>query len=63
MKQSENADPNIIALKILIKLFEIPLISQMIVENTQLREQVENWKKSYARKLGKNIYSGKFHSF
>lgn len=55
MKQSglaENADINIIALKILIKLFEIPSISQIIVENTQLHEQVENWKKSYACKLG-----------
>ncbi|CAG8584249.1 6325_t:CDS:10 [Rhizophagus irregularis] len=57
MKQSglaENADINIIALKILIKLFEIPSISQIIVENTQLREQVENWKKSYACKLVKS---------
>ncbi|GBC10209.1 hypothetical protein RclHR1_09440004 [Rhizophagus clarus] len=58
MKQSvlaENADPNvIITLKILIKLFEIPLISRMIVENTQLREQIENWKKSYASKLVKS---------
>lgn len=55
MKQSvhaENADINIIALKILIKLFELPSVSQNIVENTQLHEQVENWKKSYACKLG-----------
>ena len=53
----KKAEPIItIALKLLTNLFEIPLISQIIIENTQLHEQIESWKKLYACKLG-NLYN------
>jgi hypothetical protein len=45
----EKANLIIAALKILTTLFEIPSISQMVMENARLHE---NWKKLYACKLG-----------
>ena len=48
----KKVDPIIVALKILTTLFEIPSISQMIMENARLHEKIENWKKLYACKLG-----------
>lgn len=48
----KRADPIIVALKVLTTLFEIPSISQIIMENARLHEKIENWKKLYACKLG-----------